>query len=84
MTVGLIEALDCPLWLVSSNGVRFRHPDDAALARVVLKGVRGDRRPSIAWNYRSDRCKAFTASFPPAHAGYRSIEPDTEGLVLTL
>jgi len=43
VTVGLIEALDCPLWLVSSNGVRFRHPDDAALARVVLKGVRGDQ-----------------------------------------
>jgi hypothetical protein len=43
VTVGLIEALDCPLWLVSSNGVRFRHPDDSALARVVLKGC--PRRP---------------------------------------
>lgn len=84
VTSELIEALDCPLWLISSNGVRFRHPDDAALARVVLKGARGDRRPTIAWNYRSDRCTAFTTSFPPARSRYRSIEPPGEGIVLEL
>jgi len=84
VTAGLIEALDCPLWLVSSNGVRFRHPDDAALARVVLKGARGDRLPCIAWNYRSDRCKAFTSTFPPDRSRYRSLEPSGEGLVVDL
>jgi len=84
VTVGLIEALDCPLWLVSSNGVRFRHPDDAALARVVLKGTRGDRLPRIAWNYQSARCKAFTSSFPPDRSRYQSLEPSGDGLIVNL
>lgn len=84
VTVGLVEALDCPLWLVSSNGVRFRHPDDAALARVILKGVRGDRRPTIGWNYRSDRCKTFTSSYPPGRSRYKTLEPTGDGLIVSL
>jgi beta-lactamase superfamily II metal-dependent hydrolase len=84
VTVGLIEALDCPLWLVSSNGVRFRHPDDAALARVIVKGTRGDRRPSIAWNYHSDRCKAFTSTYRPSPTLYRSLKPTVDGWMIDL
>lgn len=84
VTVGLIEALDCPLWLVSSNGVRFRHPDDAALARVILKGARPGRPPTLGWNYRSSRYTAFTDTFPPDRSGYRLRDPTGDGLIIEL
>ena len=84
VTKSLVKALDCPLWLVSSNGVRFRHPDDAALARVILGGARGDRRPVIGWNYHSKRLKQFTSSFPPDRSKYNVLEPTDGGLVLNL
>lgn len=80
----LVEALDCPLWLVSSNGARFRHPDDEALARVVRHGTRASRRPVIGWNYNSDRFAAFTAAFPPTRSGYEAFGPTSEGLVIDL
>lgn len=85
VTSALVQALDCPLWLVSSNGVRFRHPDDSALARVIVKGVRGDRRPQIGWNYRSDRLTAFRTSHPPGTGTWSLLEPaGADGLVLKL
>jgi len=84
VTRSLVKALDCPLWLVSSNGVRFRHPDDAALARVILSGGRDDRRPVIGWNYHSNRLKQFTSSFPPDRSRYQVLEPTDAGLVLDL
>jgi beta-lactamase superfamily II metal-dependent hydrolase len=84
VTINLVESLDCPLWLVSSNGVRFRHPDDTALARIIIKGARGNGCPRIAWNYRSDRYKAFTESFPPADSLYESLEPGGNGFVIDL
>jgi hypothetical protein len=31
----LIQALDCPLWVFSSDGTTFRHPDAIAVSRVI-------------------------------------------------
>jgi hypothetical protein len=31
----LVQALDCPTWVFSSDGTTFRHPDAIAVARVV-------------------------------------------------
>lgn len=81
----LVEAVDCPLWLVSTNGRRFRHPDDVALARIVHHAP-GGSTPRLAWNYRSDRFRAFTAEFPPDASGYEVVAPEEgeEGLVVEL
>ena len=84
VTAPLVSALNCPLWLVSTNGVRFEHPDDAALARVVVEGTRNGHAPTIGWNYRSARLKAFTRSFPPAKSGYELCLPGKSGLVVEL
>lgn len=84
VTAALVEALDCPLWLVSSNGVRFRHPDDTALARVIVRGTRGNRRPIIGWNYRSDRWQEFTSNYRPAPSLYQSLVQSTEGLSIEI
>jgi hypothetical protein len=31
----LVQAVDCPLWVFSSDGTTFRHPDAVAVSRVV-------------------------------------------------
>ena len=84
VTAGLIEALDCPLWLVSSNGVRFRHPDDPALARVILKGARGDRQPTLGWNYRSASLHGVHRRIPAGSSRYQLRDPTGDGLVVSL
>jgi hypothetical protein len=35
VTKTLVEAVSCPWWLFSTDGTRFRHPDPAAIARVI-------------------------------------------------
>jgi Metallo-beta-lactamase superfamily len=39
----LVQALDCPLWVFSSDGTTFRHPDAIAVSRVVR-----DAGPGVA------------------------------------
>ncbi len=73
----LVAALDCPTWLISTNGRRFHHPDDEALARIVVGAV-GGPTPHLVWNYRSPRFEAFTASYPPDTSGY-TVEAPAEG-----
>lgn len=31
----LVEKVSCDLWLISTTGTRFRHPDDEAIARII-------------------------------------------------
>lgn len=44
LTRELVEAVDCPLFLVSTDGTQFYHPDAAAMACVV---AHARRRPGI-------------------------------------
>jgi hypothetical protein len=37
----LVQALDCPLWVFSSDGTTFRHPDAIAVSRVVREAGPG-------------------------------------------
>ena len=46
----LLALLDCPRYLVSSNGNIFFHPDREAMARVILHG---GEHPMLCFNYRS-------------------------------
>ncbi len=87
VTRKLIEAIDCPRWMISTNGRRFHHPDDEALARIVhAAAVAGGTPPTLVWNYRSDRFVAFTGDYPPGASGYSVEVPDegAEGIVVTL
>jgi len=47
----LVESVDCPLWLFSSDGTTFRHPDAMAIARVLRFGRRAN--PTLAFNVPS-------------------------------
>ncbi len=43
----LVEALRCPNYLISSNGKKFSHPSQEAIARIIAYG----RKPTIHFNY---------------------------------
>lgn len=46
----LAQLLDCPLYLVSTNGTKHHHPDPEALARMIWAQERG---LTFAFNYQS-------------------------------
>jgi hypothetical protein len=48
----LIEKLDCPLYVFSTNGSIFRHPDQETVSRVI---VAGGGHPELVFNYCNDR-----------------------------
>ncbi|KOU22749.1 hypothetical protein ADK52_20265 [Streptomyces sp. WM6372] len=83
VTEALLEVAPARHYLVSTNGDTYHHPDDAALARVVLSAPDG---PTLWFNYRTQRtarwadpelCEryGYSASFP--------ADPET-GTVLEL
>jgi hypothetical protein len=47
----LVEAVECPRWLISTNGARFHHPDAEALARIICYSRR--QRPELLFNVPS-------------------------------
>jgi beta-lactamase superfamily II metal-dependent hydrolase len=49
-SVELVKLVDCPLWLFSTNGDQFKHPDPEAVARVLWANA---SRSTIAFNYRT-------------------------------
>lgn len=68
----LLELIDAPTWLVSTNGSSHHHPDRRAIARLITRGV----PTNLVFNYRSDETDewgkasrqdsyGFTAYLPP-------------------
>jgi hypothetical protein len=51
LSKALLELVDCPRYLVSSNGAHFLHPDREAIARVVKFG---GKKPSLYFNYKTE------------------------------
>lgn len=47
----LVQAVDCDLWLVSSDGTSHRHPDAEAIARVIRYSTQ--ERPLLMFNVPS-------------------------------
>lgn len=52
MTPQLMAALTTPVYCVSTNGKRFKHPDREALA-ILAEHHTGDAQPVVAFNYLS-------------------------------
>jgi beta-lactamase superfamily II metal-dependent hydrolase len=71
-TVELLALLDCPRYLVSTNGNIFYHPDREAMARVILYG---GKRPTLCFNYRSPLNELWDAPALKARYDYRTEYP---------
>lgn len=83
VTRDLVKRIDCPLWLFSSNGVQFSHPNPEALARVVFDG---GEKPTIIGNYTTKFFTDFRDTYPPAKNNYEMLLPkaETEGISVTI
>jgi beta-lactamase superfamily II metal-dependent hydrolase len=70
-------------YLISTNNSRYSHPNDEALARVVLYG---GRRPRLWFNYHTPRNERWAAPNLCQKHGYLTTLPqdDTRGIRLAL
>ena len=69
----LIGMLDCPRYLVSSNGARHRHPDMESIARVIHYGD----SPEIVFNYRTEFTEVWDIRSLMRRNNYRVRYPET-------
>jgi hypothetical protein len=69
----LLEAAPASHYLVSTNGDVFGHPDDAALARVVVGAPAG---PSLWFNYRTPRTERWADPRLVEAHGHRVAFPE--------
>ena len=51
LTRELVEAAEAPVWVFSTDGTKFRHPDAIAIARLLVHGRQRD--PLLAFNVPS-------------------------------
>jgi beta-lactamase superfamily II metal-dependent hydrolase len=76
----LIQLVDCPRFLISTNGSHFHHPDREAIARVIQHGGphhQGDH-PTLCFNYRSDDNRVWDDDALREKYGYRTRYPEDE------
>ena len=79
----LLRLLACDLYLVSTNGSYFGHPDQEAIARILLHG--GDE-PTLLFNYRCEENEVWDDEILMDDFGFWAVYPaeDHQGLVLEL
>ncbi len=72
----LLELIDCPRYLISTNGSRHHHPDPAALARVLDLY---DGGVEFYFNYRSEETDPWSDEQLKRRHRYKTFYPDDEG-----
>jgi beta-lactamase superfamily II metal-dependent hydrolase len=79
----LLSLVSCGRYLFSSSGAIFGHPDEEAVARVVLYG---GPDPELLFNYRSDHSARWDSRELRSRFGYRTTYPPdgAQGLVVDL
>ena len=79
----LVKIAPARHYVMSSNGDTFHHPDDQAVARVVLHAPPG---ATLWFNYRTPRTERWDDPALRAQHGYQVRYPDdpTGGVVLEL
>lgn len=71
----LIELLDCPRYLISTNGSYFKHPTAAAVARLIKYGV---KKRTIFFNYKTQFTEVWDSQTWKEQYGYDVIYPDAK------
>jgi metal-dependent hydrolase (beta-lactamase superfamily II) len=81
VSVELIEHLDCPAYIFSSNGDQFRHPHPEAVARVIKHG---GSEPQLIFNYRHPQAVIWDDETLRRGYGYSTSYPpeSSQGAVL--
>jgi hypothetical protein len=71
----LLDLIDCPRYLISTNGSYFKHPTAEAIARVLKFG--GDEK-TLYFNYDSDFTKVWKNDTLQSAYGYIPQHPTEE------
>jgi beta-lactamase superfamily II metal-dependent hydrolase len=69
----LLEMIECPRFLVSTSGARFKHPDLHALARIV---GRKNANPELIFNYESAFTKPWKSPTLQRKHGFTTVYPE--------
>ena len=72
----LIQLLDCPRYLVSTNGNHFSHPDRQGVARILVDGKYLGSRPALHFNYRSAYNEVWARPDLQEKYGYSTHYPE--------
>jgi beta-lactamase superfamily II metal-dependent hydrolase len=80
----LVDMLDCPRWLISTNGDKFQHPDRETIARILLS--RKNDETDLYFNYRSEYNGIWDSDRLRRDWNYRATYPKSEkgGIVVEL
>jgi hypothetical protein len=79
VTPALVAAIDADRYLISSDGMGYGHPDDSAIARVIL----GSRGPvTFFCNYDSYRSRPWAEQANKVNAAFVLPEPDKPGITV--
>jgi len=80
---GVVQRLECSQWIVSSNGSKFSHPNEEALARVIIDS---SSPVIIHGNYDNSFMQDFASQYAPDENNYtmKLAPAETPGTVLDL
>lgn len=67
VSVELLETVECPLYLFSTDGSVFGHPDPETVARVICSS---GPSPTVAFNYRSEQNRIWDDPEMMQHYSY--------------
>ena len=81
----LIELIQCPEFLVPTNGARYHHPNEPTLARI-LKLKESTTEVTFHFNYRSDENEVWDDSDLQSEWNYQTKYPEDgqSGIVVDL
>ena len=75
ITAGILRAIDCRNYLVSTDGSIFHHPDDEAIQCVVTNA----KPARLYFNYESERTLGWGQASSDAAADYSAQYPASNG-----
>ena len=86
VSTDLVQLLDCPRYLVSTNGDHFCHPDRQAIARLIKYGRPGGVPPALVFNYRSPYNEVWADPGLQKKYEYSTVYPPDgrEGITVSL
>ena len=78
----LLQLIDCPRYLISTNGSYFKHPHSIAISRLIKYG---GQNKELIFNYWSDETKIWDNPSWKTRHGYQTTYPNAdENGVLTI
>mgnify|MGYP000874455668 CR=1 FL=1 len=66
----LLALIDCPRFLISTNGSRFRHPDAEAMQRIIARSLH--QPPTLCFNYDSQTTRPWASAELQKQLNYRA------------